>query len=370
MDAKEEPVFDPYVSALLDMVLHERWEEINMHLSSPQKPLSLKSLGVLLCAACILPEIPLESFQTILKVGGSEAASFTDNNERTPLHIAILEAADSRPELIQLLVDTAPEAARQRDVEGLLPIEILTQKILMKEERLRYITHHPVSSRTGRDLQANWQCAYILVKATQGKRRQGQEYALTPSSNSHLNQVTGLHSSHDVDGEENDKDDEGANNHAAMTPARQLMLHACLKANDIPLALIERAMKRYHDQLEEIDDLGDLPLHLVAAQGQADDTEDDLLGEILNAYPPAACVRNNRGALPLDLAIASGRRWKTGIEKLLQVNPEALMESTVSVISDSLYPLIVATLLQHDATSLVFGMLTAKPGLIRLVPLD
>jgi ankyrin repeat protein len=369
MDAKEEYVLDPYVSSLLDMVLHERWEEINTHLSSPQEPLPLKSVGVLLCAACILPEIPQESFQTILAVGGSEAASFTDNNMRNPLHIAILEAADSRPELIQLLVETAPEAAQQRDVEGLLPIEILTQKILMKEERLRYITHRPVSSRTGRDLQANWQCAYILVKAAQRKQRQrqekGKELASIPTTERNLD-------IHGVDDEKEDKDDgdgDGSNHNAAMIPARHLMLHACLKANNIPLALVERAMKRHHDQLEEIDELGDLPLHLVAAQGQADDTEDDLLGEILKAYPPAACVRNNHGALPLDLAMASGRRWETGIEQLLQVNPEALIESTVSVIPDNLYPRIFATLLQHDTTSLVFGILSANPGLARSVPL-
>ena len=367
-DAKEESVLDPYVSSLLDMVLQERWEEINMNMSSPQESLPLKSLGVLLCAACILPEIPLESFQSILAVGGSEAASFTDNNERTPLHIAILEAADSRPELIQLLVDSAPEAARQRDMEGLLPIEILTQKILMKEERLRYTTHHPVSTRTGRDLEANWQCAYILVKADQGKRR--QEVASSPTSEIYIKQVTGL-SIHGDDNEDKvDVDDGEGNNNVAIVPARQLMLHACLKANDIPLALIERAMKRYHDQLDEIDELGDLPLHLVAAQGQAADDADDLLGEILNTYPPAACVRNKHGALPLDLATASGRRWETGIEKLLQVNPEALMESTASNIPDNLFPLIFDTLLQHDATSLVFGILTAKPGLVRLVQLD
>jgi hypothetical protein len=43
------------------------------------------------------------------------------------------------------------------------------------------------------------------------------------------------------------------------------MLHACFD-NDIPLALIERAMKRYHDQLEEMRRAGPPPLHLVAAQ--------------------------------------------------------------------------------------------------------
>jgi ankyrin repeat protein len=349
------------------LVLQNRWEEITMQLSSsPQKPLSLKNLGYLLCTALIMPEMSQVCFKTILAVGGSEAASFTDESARTPLHIAALEVADvTSPELIQLLVDAAPEAARQRDVEGLLPIEMLTHKILMKEERLRYITHHPVSSRTGRDLEANWQCAYILVRATQGQK-QGLASS-SPTTESHLDQVTGISSRHGVDVEE-EEEEESTNN--AAIPARQLMLHACLKANDIPLALIERAMKRYHDQLEEIDELGDLPLHLVAAQGQADDKTDDLLDEILNAYPPAACVRNNNGAMPLDLAIASGRRWETGIEKLLQVNPEALLESTVSNIPDNLYPLVFFTLLQHDATSLVFGMLTAKPGLVRSMQLD
>jgi ankyrin repeat protein len=359
MNAEELSVFGPYVSSLLDMVLQERWEEITMHLCSSQEPLPLKSLGVLLCAACLLPETPLVILKKILAVGGSEAASFTDNNARTPLHIAVLEAADTRPELIQLLVDAAPEASRYRDVEGLLPIEILTQKILMKEERLRYITHHPVSSRTGRDLEANWQCAYILVRA---QDRQG--VASSPTSESNLDPVTGLSSIHG--GEEDGGGGEGTNNGAAPA-ARQPMIHACLKANDIPLALIELALKRYHDQLEELDELGNLPLHLVAAQ--ADDTDDLLVG-ILNAYQSAACVQNNNGDMPLDLAIASGRRWETGIGKLLQVNPEALMESTVSNIPDNLHPLVFATLLQHDATSLVFGLLTSKPGLVRCHAFD
>jgi hypothetical protein len=35
----------------------------------------------------------------------------------------------------------------------------------MKEERLEPYYASPVSSRTGRDPEANWQCAYILVKA-------------------------------------------------------------------------------------------------------------------------------------------------------------------------------------------------------------
>lgn len=332
MDAAEESVFDPYVSSLLDMVLLSQWEEIAIHLSSPQEALPLKILGLILCA--------------------------------------LLESSDTRPELIQLLVDTAQTAVRQRDMEGLLPIEILTQNILMKEERLRYITHHPVSYRTGRDLEANWECAYILVRAA-AQGTQGQGIESSPyTSESHLDQrITGLSSnSHGVEGDEDEDDHgdgDGTDNNAAIIPTRKFMLHACLKANDIPLALIERAMKRYHDELDVIDELGDLPLHLVAAQGQAADDADDLLGEILNAYPPAACARNNIGAMPLDLAIASGRRWETGIGKLLQVNPEALVESAVSHIPDNLYPLAFAILLQHDAASLVFGMLTAKPGLVR-----
>jgi hypothetical protein len=367
MDANEEKYvpLDPYISSLLDMVLEERWDEITMHLCAPREPLPLKSLGILLCAACLIPETPLVSFQTILAVGGKQAASFTDDSARTPLHLAVTEgAADTRPEIIQLLVRVAPETALLRDVEGLLPIEILTQKILVKEERLRYVPPHLESARAAR-LEANWQCAYMLVKA-------GSERSSTTPT-------TFEQQSHTLDlvGEQDNT------NHAAIllpAPAthRQLMLHACLKpkhnnTSSIPLALIKRAMKRYHDQLSEVDELdgsGNLPLHLIAEQAPEedvddDDTDDDLLGEILNAYPPAACVRNTAGATPLDLAIASGRHWETGIGKLLQANPEALWESTVYNISDNLHPLVFATLLRHDAVSLVFGMLRAKPDLVR-----
>jgi hypothetical protein len=373
-DNEEYSVFltAPYVSSLLEMVLCGRWEEMTLQLCSPQEPLPLKSLGFLLSYVCAIPESPLVIFKTILEVGGSEAAAFTDSDGSTPLHLAVMQA-DTRPELIQLLVDAAPKTVRQRDIEGLLPIEILTQKILMKEERLRYIITHEQSatepSRTGRIIEANWQCAYILVTA-QGRRN----ILSSPAIENNNNNRDHHYHHHADDAADQEDDQEGVNNNdsnddAAAVPARQLMLHACLKASDIPLALIERAMKRYHDQLHELDELGNLPLHLVAAQSQAGDDNDtdteDLLGEILNAYQPAASVRNNNGAMPLDLAIASGRQWETGIRKLLQVHPDALVETTVSHIPDTLWPLVFATLLRHDAPSLVFGMLAAKPGLVR-----
>jgi ankyrin repeat protein len=336
-------------------------------LCAPQeRPLPLKSLGILLHAACLIPETPLVSFQTILQVGGKQAASFTDDSARTPLHMAVLEgAADMRPEIIQLLVEVAPEATRQRDAEGLLPIEILTQKILMKEERQRYVQPHRISASAAR-LEANWQCAYMLVRASMSS---SSPTTCEQSPLEHQAVTDGVDGAEE-EGAENDDNGEGSNDTAILpvTRPRQLMLHACLKPNDmsIPLALIKRAMKRYPDELSVVDELdgGNLPLHLIAQQADADDT-DDLLGEILNAYPPAACVRNRDGATPLDLAIQSGRQWETSIGTLLQANPNALWESTVYDIFDNLHPLVFATLLRHDAASLVFGMLRAKPGLVR-----
>jgi hypothetical protein len=335
---------DPYLSLLIDMIFEDELDQVSRRLLTTENlPVPLSSLGIILNAACCKPDTSVDHFQAVLSVGGQAAASFADQYSRTPLHVAVRHLA--RPAaVVQLLVDAAPDTVLRRDAEGLLPIDILTQKILMKEERLRYLSHR-AGARDRQALDSTWQCAFILAMA--------QGPLVVPTE---IDRVNGQ---------------EADNENAPVAPLRPLVLHACLKANDIPLALIERGMKRYHDQLQEPDCQGNLPLHLVTAKAPPDvqldgeEDSDDLLGEILYSHQAAASVRNLAGAMPLDLAIASGRLWETGISKLLHAHPKALAETTVSTVPDSLFPLLFGKLVQQDALSVAFATLVAKPSVIR-----
>ena len=127
-----------------------------------------------------------------------------------------------------------------------------------------------------------------------------------------------------------------------------------------------------------MDHEGNLPLHVVAdlrrqpapqtTQDDDDDDDDDEAGEsslhllrkILRQHPGAASVRNHAGWLPIDLAIASGRRWETGIELLLDAYPLAGLDRRFTLPEH--YPLLFDELLNRkNRPSTVFALLKNNP---------
>ena len=177
---------------------------------------------------------------------------------RTPLHVAV-DRRDPRPDMIRWLSDTAPELVNVRE-DALLPIEILSNHILTKEEMQKYRSN-------GRTSDANWECVGILAPYYSTRYR-GQP---TPPT-----------------------------------------LHACLAAPDCcPASLLERALRRYQDQALVPDAQGNLPLHIVLSPSAADEDYFDVhfVREVLRVAPEATQRVNGDGCLPLDIAIlASGRR--------------------------------------------------------------
>lgn len=222
----------------------------------------------------------------------------------------------NRPDLVRILVETTPECLQLRDIEGLRPIEILTQKILMKEERFRYVGRS--GRRTADDeriLQDHWECARLLSIQHAGG-------GINPD-----------------------------------TP----LLHTFLLASDTPLALRERALRRYGDQLRLQDrTTGNLPLHCVAGQVPAEDI--DLLDEVLNGYKEGAQRRNGEGKWPFDVALAAGRSWNRGIMNLLSAYPAAVENMNIPI---EHFPTIFDELDQREnGTTFVHAFLRVNPDLI------
>lgn len=143
----------------------------------------------------------------------------------------------------------------------------------------------------------------------------------------------------------------------------QPTLHACLKIFDFPFALKERALKRYYQQLTKPDAAGDLPLHVIARQtppiesGVDEDYELDFLNRVLMLCPAAAAHWNNEHRTPLYVAIQSGRKWNSGVQRLLDANPAGMGNVQLP---RACFPY----LLEKLKLSTLYGIIVAQPELL------
>lgn len=236
------------------------------------------SLGALLLDCCAhYPGYPIQAYQAILKQRNGRPALYIDEETLyTPLHMSV--SRQNRLDVVLALLKVAPQMVHQRDAENQMrPIDTLVYKILITEEKVRYNTKKNQTQGMMQldqiELIAHWETAKALVLA-----------------------------------------------HGIGDLQRNIpILHAALlQTTDIPLSLIERAIRRYG--VEERDDYGNLPLHIAASLPH--NQESDLLEEILFKNNEKARIRNYNGETALDLAIRSGRTWSTGCEALLRKAPE------------------------------------------------
>ncbi|CAB9496908.1 expressed unknown protein [Seminavis robusta] len=311
---------------LFELALQENWEGLATRLKEvtssdtlmepstlletfgPDEPLTQQSS--LLHASVCLPTVPVSIVETILQKAPSLALS-RDTFGRTPLHVAVCHAP--RADVVRTLVREAAHSALQQDDTLMRPIDNLSQSILMSEERSKYYDrHYHEHSNQKTTSQHLWDCVQPLA------------VALDPSG--------------DYDWE---------------SP----MVHACLRANNFPYALLERAMKRYGDDFGKADQQGNHPLHIVAGiYSPDDDPEEQFLTSIANRYPKAARITNQQGKLALDLAIQAGLRgWSTGLAELLELYPAP--ENFSMPVSTHLLGLASS----QGRTTMLFEMLRNQP---------
>lgn len=66
----------------------------------------------------------------------------------------------------------------------------------------------------------------------------------------------------------------------------------------------------------------------------------DIITKLLQMYPAGAKCQGKNGALPLNLALASGKKWHEGVETLLRAAPQALY--TRDLYFGGMYPIMIA----------------------------
>mmetsp|Transcript_19763 Transcript_19763/g.30497 ORF Transcript_19763/g.30497 Transcript_19763/m.30497 type:complete len:321 (-) Transcript_19763:118-1080(-) len=294
-------------------LVHELKQESSVNpdresLLSPKDDVNRENILHQVCYNSSVTAIVIE---TVLDIGGPQLAAEQNYLGQTPLHIYLTcTHGGASVAVCRALVIAKPETVRIEDNEYLRAIDVLYQKIIMKEERARY---QPEEKQSLEDLWAN---ARIIVEA----------FRPTFSGQQSLP-----------------------------------MVHACLEiGEDCPFALWERALQQFPDDIFEPGENGNLPLHIAASTSPPDELEVDLLNEILKLFPKAASIRNNKDQLPLDLAISSGRTWRSGIGLLLDAYPLAIDDH----IQPNEYPLILSHFSSSSSKrNILFQLLLGKPDL-------
>mmetsp|Transcript_31805 Transcript_31805/g.69901 ORF Transcript_31805/g.69901 Transcript_31805/m.69901 type:complete len:612 (-) Transcript_31805:1843-3678(-) len=156
------------------------------------------------------------------------------------------------------------------------------------------------------------------------------------------------------------------------------VVHA-LAFTGCPPEVAKLAVALYPEQVHERDERNDLPLH-IAVQSRSSSSlweaaEDDahavadieslvegvdvitgqrrrgtpytpsaapVIKALLDSYPHAAACANGDGRLPLNLALVSGRTWRTGIRDILAACPDALFGTRDP--STHLFPFMLAAI--------------------------
>jgi hypothetical protein len=209
----EEKKVIQYFLALDSLIRLRDWEQLQVRirhdahtvLLKEQPPTTnnnntdLRPLGKVLASVASIPCVPSQIFEVVVQVAGPTALMYTDENGRTPFH-EVQKYLD-RPDLTRIILQACPDIVHVRDEDGLRGIDILTQKILMKEEHLRYLKDK-ACPQDHQSLADCVECARLVTI------HHGEEHG---------------------------------NNNFNMP-----MLHACCLAHgDVPLSLVERTLRRY-----------------------------------------------------------------------------------------------------------------------------
>jgi hypothetical protein len=96
-------------------------------------------------------------------------------------------------------------------------------------------------------------------------------------------------------------------------------LHAIVQA-PCESSFLNFALHLYSDEVNLPDECGNLPLHLACRSL----ITFDMLEGVLRANPLCASIPNAMGRLPLQIAVAAGKKWDEGVKLLFLANPNAL----------------------------------------------
>jgi len=141
-------------------------------------------------------------------------------------------------------------------------------------------------------------------------------------------------------------------------------LHAALSCGS-SASVLKVVLERFGDnEIRQINCQGQLPLHVAMSNTTTDEAIDVVLKDILGSYPEAATVRDNKGRLPLHVALESQANFRL-THALLEVYPISKVEPCQT--RDARYvdkaPLWMATTFDCDLSTTYF-LLRNDPSLL------
>ena len=104
------------------------------------------------------------------------------------------------------------------------------------------------------------------------------------------------------------------------------LLHALAYVGGCPVQVAQLAVALNSEQARTCDEHGNLPLHLLCSclPANEDDCQSAFLQALLTANPHAAQCVNQRGRLPLNIALSTGKRGNF-VKVLIAAEPRVLM---------------------------------------------
>ena len=314
-------------------------------------------------------EIPKDVLYTVINAGPSDAALIQNQDGNTPLHLAILFSAS--PDMLQIMLATGSKAACIKNNSGLTPLAlalahgtpIATLRLILKACPEAVHVRDDTNTST---IQFAWNLMIAGAKAEEEDHdidSHHHAHNQTDRKASNINTLALCARSSGLIGDSRvwmGKIDlllraafHGvAENRSIPNKRRWRAVHAACNGGTCPFDVLAFSLQILPSEIKVVNEEGDLPLHIAASAPPYESTMPPELAPgrpihlLLNRSPQGAMRVNQKGRLPIHLALESGKTLDNGVDALVDAFPESVrMRDPVTL----LYPFQLAAVNRDSA---------------------
>ena len=354
-------------------------------------------------AAAAAQSCSVELFELILK-SNPGATKQRDRRGRLPLHCLMSEPKGDWKAKLEMLLEEFPEALRLRDYDGHLPLHlaVIAGQSLECVDLLIRSAPDTLSKRdksllfpfqlAAMSSDASTSLSFHLLHAAPHLLMKGPDVARASVPLSHESKQAVIKEvpakfedchcySEDVLEKVGSKPEMWNQllrllriDTTCESVSSWRVLHAVSSLSAGSPTFLKLAMRLYPEELHETDNAGRLPLHLVcslpsslfktASQFEDDDDYEDERSKrvktVLEGFPLATRVCDNRGSLPLHTAVCAGQPWSS-LDPLLRAAPDTIWQREGW---SKLYPFQLAACSPAASLDELYLLIRAAPHLL------
>ena len=393
-------IFDANGISLIDYVCEggregaEIWIKLHLLLRYCTDPsLSFSSWRGLHLAASS-PSCSLQLFTMILRMNPGESRR-RDDKGQLPLHHLAFVHQESWREKLDLLLEAYPDAVRIRDNDGLLPLHIavIVHRSVEFIDILIRASPDALAQRGGSDSLYPFQLAaassqvsltfhllgaaphlvlddpddHLLATFEVGNSGKlidtissntGVSHTVSPGQSSDYLELLNFVGSRRAKPKMRSELLELLRIDVGCSTVPWRVLHAAVSLATLPISFVDLAVRLYPEELQQRDEAGRLPLHIVSSLEAVQ--IHSRVKSILGGFPLAVKARDNDGCLALHGAITSGKPWPV-LAALIIAAPDTL--SWRDRLS-KLYPFQLAACSPSSQLNELYLLIVAAPHLL------